>query len=587
MYLTNKMTILKRTIIWLSSIAIFSFTILLFIGLEVRETIRHNGLNRIHNILNHKIEAIDNYVVQRYVSLTNITELFYFASRHHSIFEKYFWKHSPESLQKKLTNIAKQNGFYDIFLISLEGEIIYSVKHESDLHTNLLTGDYHASQLAHVFKDALKNTKPYVSEFHFYEPSNDYAAFIAEPIIHNGKIIGISAAQIDNKTIQAVVNDSSELGKTGEVITAVIENEKLINMFATRHTKVSPHAFLILPQDNPIYEAVRGGRGQKYRVDERGESSVIAWGYQKELRCGMMVKIDESELLYEWYKQTTSLLLLFFIGVMVVFGMIIIALRSFAKPIQELSHNALLISNGHYDIEINSSQYDHEWQLLTHAFQKMAIEIKQKVTQLYETNIVLNTQKSELEELNRTLETRIEAKTKKLQELAVTDPMTELYNRRHYILTIQEEMNRAKRHNHTMALMMLDVDHFKQYNDTYGHQAGDDVLIRIAKILKQYTTRSGEYAFRLGGEEFAIIVSDMSDDEYLYLGHRIRNETEALAILHKNNDASQYVTISMGIFVYRPESIMTHEQLYKEADEQLYVSKDQGRNQVVIKISTL
>ncbi|MFZ3052009.1 MAG: diguanylate cyclase [Sulfuricurvum sp.] len=703
MFLTNKMTILKRTIIWLSSIAIFSFTILLFIGLEVRETIRHNGLNRIHNILNHKIETIDNYVEQRYVSLTNITELFYFASRHHTIFKKYFWKHSPESLQKKLTIIAKQNGFYDIFLISLEGEIIYSVKHESDLYTNLLTGDYRASQLAHVFKNALKNTKPYVSEFHFYKPSNDYAAFIAEPIIHNGKIIGVSAAQIDNKTIQAVVNDSSELGKTGEVITAVIDNEKLINMFATRHTNFPPHTFLILPQDNPIYEAVHGGRGQKYMLDETGENSVVAWGYQKELRCGMMVKIDESELLYEWYKQTTSLLLLFFIGVMVVFGMIIIALRSFAKPIQELSHNALLISNGHYDIDINSSQYDHEWQLLTHAFQKMAIEIKQKMTQLYETNIALNTQKSELEELNRTLETRIEDKTHKLQEyikiidqyvitsqtntdgiiiyaseafcqisgyskeqlleqnhriirhpdmpddffknlwetisngkiwhgeiknrkadgsnywvdtvispnfengkiigytairhdityqkrieeLAITDPMTDLYNRRHYILTIQEEMNRAKRHNHTMALMMLDVDHFKLYNDTYGHQAGDDVLIHIAKILKLYTTRSGEYAFRLGGEEFAIIVSDMSDDEYLYLGHRIRNETEALAILHKNNDASPYVTISMGIFVYRPESIMTHEQLYKEADEQLYVSKDQGRNQVVIKISSL
>ena len=371
------------------------------------------------------------------------------------------------------------------------------------------------------------------------------------------------------------------------MITAVIENEKLINMFATRHTKVSPHAFLILPQDNPIYEAVRGGRGQKYRVDETGESSVVAWGYQKDLRCGMMVKIDESELLYEWYKQTTSLLLLFFIGVTVVFGMIIIALRSFAKPIQELSHNALLISNGHYDIEIDSSQYDHEWQLLTHAFQKMAIEIKQKVTQLYETNILLNTQKNELEELNRTLEARIEAKTKKLQELAITDPMTDLYNRRHYMLTIQEEMNRAKRHKHTMALMMLDVDHFKLYNDTYGHQAGDDVLIQIAKILKLYTARSGECAFRLGGEEFAIVISNMSDEEYFLLGSRIRNDIEKLTILHENSDASKYITISMGIFVYHPEAIMTHEQIYKEADDQLYMAKEQGRNQVIIKFSTL
>ncbi len=587
MYLTNKMTVLKRTIIWLSAIAIFSFTILIFIGWEVRETIRHNGLNRIYTILNHKIEAIDNYVQQRYTSLDNVTELFYFASRHHTIFERDFWNQSPESLRNKLAIIAQKNAFYDIFLISLEGDIVYTVKHEADLHTNLLTGRYRSSQLARVFKDALKNRSPYVSDFYFYEPSHDYAAFIAEPIIHNGKIIGISAAQIDNKAIQAVVNDSSELGKTGEVITAVIENGKLINMFATRHTKIPPDTFLTLPQDNPIYEAVRGESGQKYIVDETGENSVVAWGYQKELRCGMMVKMDENEFLHEWYKQTTSLLLLFFFGVAVVFGMLIIALRSFVKPIQELSHNALLISNGHYDIEINSSYYDREWQLLTHAFQKMAIEIKQKMTQLYDTNIALNAQKSELEELNRTLEERIEAKTKQLQELAITDPMTNLYNRRHYILTIQEEMNRAKRHNHTTALMMLDVDHFKQYNDTYGHQAGDNVLIRIAKILKLYTTRSGEYAFRLGGEEFAIIVSDMSEEEYLYLGHRIRNETEALAILHENNDASAYVTISMGIFVYHPESIMTHEQLYKEADDQLYVAKDQGRNRVIIKISTL
>jgi len=146
-------------------------------------------------------------------------------------------------------------------------------------------------------------------------------------------------------------------------------------------------------------------------------------------------------------------------------------------------------------------------------------------------------------------------------------------------------MNRAKRHNRTMALMMLDVDHFKQYNDTYGHQAGDDVLIQIAKILKLYTARSGEYTFRLGGEEFAIIVSDMSDAEYLDFGHRIRIETEALEILHKNNDASQYVTISMGIFIYHPESDMTHEQLYKEADDQLYAAKEQGRNRVIMRTS--
>jgi len=583
MYLINKMTVLKRTIIWLSAIAMFSFAILIFIGWEVRETIRHNGLHRIHTILNHKIEAIDNYVQQRYISLGNITELFYFASRHHPIFERDFWNHSPESLRNKLAIIAHKNGFYDIFLISLEGDIVYTLKREDDLHTNLLTGRYHSSQLARVFKDALKNSSPYVSDFYFYEASHDYAAFIAEPIIHNGKIIGITAVQIDNKAIQTVINDTRELGKTGEVITSVLENKKMVSMFISRHTQVSQRTFSKLPHDYPIYEAVRGGSGQKYMVDQTGDSTVVAWGYQKDLRCGMMVKMDESELLQEWNKQTTSLLLLFFFGIVIVFSMLLAALRSFAKPIQELRHNALMISSGHYDIAINSNQYDQEWQLLIHAFQQMAIEIKHKITQLNETNIALNTKKSELEELNVTLEARIEAKTHKLQELAITDSMTGLYNRRHYLATIQEEMNRAKRHNSSMALMMLDVDYFKRYNDTYGHQAGDDVLIRIAQVLKLYTSRSGDYAFRLGGEEFALLVSDMSDEEYFSLGHRILNEIETLAILHEKNDVSAYVTISMGIFVYSPESGLTYEELYKEADDQLYVAKNQGRNQVILK----
>ncbi len=289
------------------------------------------------------------------------------------------------------------------------------------------------------------------------------------------------------------------------------------------------------------------------------------------LHCVMMVKLDEDELLHDWYKQTSSLLL-FFLGAFIVFSMIIIALHSLAKPIKELKKYAQMISNGNYDIEIDSQHYDNEWKLLLNSFQHMVIEIRQKIRQLNESNIQLITHKNEIEELNRTLEERIKAKTYLLQQLAITDPLTGLYNRRHYLSIILEEMNRAKRHNSSMALMMLDVDYFKRYNDTYGHQEGDNVLIHIADILKLYTSRSGDYAFRLGGEEFALLISNMSDEEYLYLGHRIRNEVETLAILHEKNDASTYVTISMGIFVYYPEFSI----------DRLYRAKDKGRNQVVL-----
>lgn len=695
----KKMTLLKRTILWLSAISFISFFLLVCIAWQVRGTIRDHGLFHIQKILQYKIITIDTYIDKRYAALNNLTQLISFASKHQNIDENTSWTKVSNDLDGNLETFAHNNRFYDTFLIMTNGNIALTVKHEKDLHTNLLSGPYRDTQLARVFRDALKKSKPYLSEFNYYEPSHDYAAFIAQPIVRDGKTIGIVAVQIDNKAIQAVVNDTRELGETGEVLTIVLRNAKPMSMFAARHTKIPPYAFLTLPRDYPIQEALHGGKGGKYIVDQTGNDAAVAWGYQKDLRCGMIVKIDENELLHEWYKQSGSLLLLFFSGVLIVGVMVVMAFRSFAKPIQELTRNAILISNGNYDVEMNSNQYDHEWKLLTDVFQQMAIEIKRKMAQLKETNSILTTQKSEIEDFNRTLEARIEAKTRNLQEyidivdkniitsqtneygiityaskafcqisgyskeqlvgqnhriirhpdmpdelfknlwatisdgkiwsgeiknkksdgsyywvdtvispnieegniigytairhditdkkrieeLAITDPMTGLYNRRHYVITIQEEMNRAKRHNSSMALMMIDVDYFKLYNDTYGHQAGDDVLIRIAEILKLYTSRSGEYAFRLGGEEFALLISDMNNEEYLYLGDHIRNAVEALAIVHEKNDVSAHVTISMGIVVYYPQSEMTYEDLYKEADRQLYKAKEMGRNQVMIR----
>lgn len=171
---------------------------------------------------------------------------------------------------------------------------------------------------------------------------------------------------------------------------------------------------------------------------------------------------------------------------------------------------------------------------------------------------------------------------KLIEEMAITDSMTGLYNRRFYTQTINEEMNRVKRHGSSLVLMMLDVDNFKLYNDNYGHQAGDSVLNQVANVLKFYTSRSGEYAFRLGGEEFGILVSDMHEDGSLDLAERIRNAIEMLEIQHEKNDASPFVSISIGIALYYSDSMITSDELYKEADNQLYHAKNSGRNRVSI-----
>ncbi len=171
---------------------------------------------------------------------------------------------------------------------------------------------------------------------------------------------------------------------------------------------------------------------------------------------------------------------------------------------------------------------------------------------------------------------------KMIEEMAITDVMTGLYNRRFYIQTINEEMNRVKRHHSSLVLIMLDVDYFKLYNDNYGHQAGDNVLTQVANVLKFYTSRSGEYAFRLGGEEFGMLLSDMNKEGYIALAERIRRAIEMLEIQHIKNDASPFVTVSIGVAFYYPDSMITCDELYKEADNQLYYAKENGRNRVAI-----
>ncbi|MCK9372036.1 MAG: diguanylate cyclase [Sulfuricurvum sp.] len=694
----KNMTVLKRALIGLIAISTVTLITLITIGWEVRNTIRNNGLERLEKILSHKLEQIGTYARHQYVALHTLNQLIFFVSRHHLIFEKSFWDNSPRLLRSNLAEFAEKNGFYDIFVITPSGDIIFTVKHESDFSTNLLEGPYRGTQLAQVFHAALRNAPPKISNYEFYTPSNDYAAFIAEPIIKNGKTVGVLAVQIDNRQIQKVINDYSELGKTGDVIAMFQYNSLPLIAAPLRFNKVEAFNPSGVSDILPIVNLLEGESGQCYLPRQDGDDLAAAWGYQNDFRMNVVVTIDQKELLQTWHRQAVSIFILFLIGVSIVIGMVVTLIRTFSHTIEKLTRYADQISKGDYVIDEEECSYDQEWQLLIRTFRKMSRDINQKVTQLNGQNIQLLKQKEEIEDLNRTLEDRIRIKSiqlrqyidtvdkyvitsqtdkagtiiyaseafckisgytkeeligknhriirhpdmpdlffdelwrtiqkgkiwqgeiknlkadggyywvdttispdfeegkvisytairhditdkKMVEELAITDPMTGLYNRRFYVKTMKEEMNRIKRHGSTLALMMVDVDHFKLYNDTYGHQEGDRVLSRIADVLKGYTSRSGEYAFRLGGEEFGVVLSGLNEAQYRELARRICKDTEALLIPHTKNTVSPYVTISIGIAVYYPDSTLTCEELYKQADKQLYSVKENGRNHVRI-----
>jgi len=169
---------------------------------------------------------------------------------------------------------------------------------------------------------------------------------------------------------------------------------------------------------------------------------------------------------------------------------------------------------------------------------------------------------------------------KTIEEIAITDGLTSLYNRRHFDSLFPHEINMSKRDNNMLAFVLIDIDHFKQYNDTYGHQEGDTTLKLVAGALSKILQRPNDYAFRLGGEEFGLLYHVENRDDALEIANKAITSIESLKIIHSGNSASKYVTISSGLYLIENDDDSSVENIYKKADEALYSAKQNGKNQV-------
>lgn len=190
-------------------------------------------------------------------------------------------------------------------------------------------------------------------------------------------------------------------------------------------------------------------------------------------------------------------------------------------------------------------------------------------------------------ELTATLDKRVAERTEdllranhRLEELSATDGLTGLTNRRHFDTTLASEWQRARRQAQPLALLMLDVDRFKRFNDTHGHLAGDDCLRRVAQVLQARMLRSGDTTARYGGEEFAVI-SSANAQKAQEMAELIRQDIEQL-VLPYPPEAPGMVTISIGVAALVPDDAHTPTDLIAQADAALYQAKQQGRNRVVV-----
>ena len=169
---------------------------------------------------------------------------------------------------------------------------------------------------------------------------------------------------------------------------------------------------------------------------------------------------------------------------------------------------------------------------------------------------------------------------KQLERDAFIDGLTGIPNRRRFDQAMDIEWRRANRHGMKLSLAMVDVDFFKQYNDTYGHGAGDEVLRQIAKAMMQVINRSGELVARYGGEEFALLLPEIEPEEAVQIAERIRCAVEKLALRHEKSSTAPFVTISVGGVSLMPSINSTIAEILASADNQLYLAKGAGRNAV-------
>jgi diguanylate cyclase len=167
-----------------------------------------------------------------------------------------------------------------------------------------------------------------------------------------------------------------------------------------------------------------------------------------------------------------------------------------------------------------------------------------------------------------------------LEQLSNMDGLTQVYNRRFFDSTLEREWKRAARNALPLSLIMFDIDNFKNYNDTYGHQVGDECLQKIAKLAQKLIQRPTDVLARYGGEEFVLILPETNEDSALEVAETIRKAIQSLAIPNIYSNVLPIVTISVGVACLKPNPDANQMLLIEKADQALYQAKSEGRNRV-------
>ncbi|WP_431685678.1 diguanylate cyclase [Hahella sp. NBU794] len=402
----------------------------------------------------------------------------------------------------------------------------------------------------------------------FNQEENVTQVSVIMRLIYKETLIG--AIKVDYDLSSILHEQSKGLGNSEKWMFALRDHEKflLVESIDQKKARISYQVIPSGPKNTPIIEALQGNEVIMRKATNLAGTPVIAsTRYLPTLGWGLVSELDESEataiIAVEKHR-------LFFIEAMIVIfsiGLGAAVSMYVARPIESLIKQVENAADGRpYENTLPASLF--EVKRLSGTFNSMSKSIN---------------------ELRNNIESKVFERTKELdkenielREIAARDSLTGLYNRRFFQNRLNYEFSRAKRYSSGLTLVLLDIDHFKKINDTRGHAAGDEVLIRLSAFLSQ-SLRSSDLIARIGGEEFCIILPEHLDDGVKTFIDRLRIDISLLEFQHES-EAFQ-VTCSFGVAGCRND--ITHpKEILKKADEALYEAKRTGRNRIVYESSS-